>query len=167
MAGHVLENGLRDASLRPLAKAAGTSDRMLIYHFGSKESLIEALLTHLAETLASSMSAMVPEGRASSERACVAEIMETMRQPHLRGFQRVWFEIAAEAVIEDGAYRRTGAAILSLFRNWLAARVPAETLVDESNLDRLLTMIEGMLVLEAFGNTNGASAVLDLLQENP
>ncbi len=36
----VLGHGLVGLSLRPLAAAIGTSDRMLIYHFGSKEQLI-------------------------------------------------------------------------------------------------------------------------------
>lgn len=43
LAAHVLRHGLGSASLRPLAKAAGTSDRMLIYHFGSKDALVAAL----------------------------------------------------------------------------------------------------------------------------
>lgn len=38
--GYVLEHGLIGLSLRPLAAALGTSDRMVIYHFGSKERLI-------------------------------------------------------------------------------------------------------------------------------
>ena len=42
LTAHVLAHGLGGASLRPLAKAAGTSDRMLIYHFGTKEALIRA-----------------------------------------------------------------------------------------------------------------------------
>lgn len=37
---HVLAHGLNDLSLRPLAGALGTSARMLIYYFGSKERLI-------------------------------------------------------------------------------------------------------------------------------
>lgn len=41
---YVLENGLIDLSLRPLAAALGTSDRMLIYHFGTKESLVVDVL---------------------------------------------------------------------------------------------------------------------------
>ncbi len=41
---YVLEHGLLDLSLRPLAAELGTSARMLIYYFGSKERLIlEAL----------------------------------------------------------------------------------------------------------------------------
>src|SRR2546430_12050912 len=43
-ADYVLEHGLADLSLRPLAAALGTSTRMLLYDFGSKERLIAAVL---------------------------------------------------------------------------------------------------------------------------
>src|ERR1051326_4427352 len=36
--------GLQDHSLRELAAAIGTSHRMLIYHFGSKEGLMRAIV---------------------------------------------------------------------------------------------------------------------------
>jgi AcrR family transcriptional regulator len=44
-AGYILQHGVADLSLRPLAKAIGTKARLLIYHFGSREKLIEAALT--------------------------------------------------------------------------------------------------------------------------
>jgi AcrR family transcriptional regulator len=40
IADYVLAHGLADMSLRPLAAALGTSPRMLLYHFGSKEQLL-------------------------------------------------------------------------------------------------------------------------------
>ncbi|HEX6486223.1 MAG TPA: TetR/AcrR family transcriptional regulator, partial [Nocardioidaceae bacterium] len=40
----VLEHGLIGLSLRPLAAALGTSDRMLLYHFTSKDDLVAAVL---------------------------------------------------------------------------------------------------------------------------
>jgi AcrR family transcriptional regulator len=43
---YIGERGLADLSLRPLAAALGTSSRMLIYYFGSKEELLaQALAT--------------------------------------------------------------------------------------------------------------------------
>src|SRR4051794_28757828 len=41
---YVAANGLHDRSLRELAAAVGTSHRMLIYHFGSKEGLMKAIV---------------------------------------------------------------------------------------------------------------------------
>ena len=37
---YVMANGLSDLSLRPLADAVGTSPRVLLYYFTSKEELI-------------------------------------------------------------------------------------------------------------------------------
>ncbi len=42
---HALDQGLPDR-LEPLAAAAGTSARMLIYHFGTRDGLLRAILGH-------------------------------------------------------------------------------------------------------------------------
>src|ERR1700759_1222663 len=41
---YVLANGLADLSLRPLAAAIGSSPRVLLFLFGSKEGLVRAIL---------------------------------------------------------------------------------------------------------------------------
>jgi AcrR family transcriptional regulator len=41
---HVAANGVGELSLRRLAAAIGTSHRMLIYHFGSKEGLLVEII---------------------------------------------------------------------------------------------------------------------------
>jgi AcrR family transcriptional regulator len=46
-ADYVLENGLAGLSLRPLAKALGTSPRMLLYDFGTKDRLVDEVLAEI------------------------------------------------------------------------------------------------------------------------
>ncbi|MCB0035085.1 MAG: helix-turn-helix transcriptional regulator, partial [Anaerolineales bacterium] len=41
IANHLLAEGLNKTGLRLLAEVAGTSDRMLIYYFGSKDALLD------------------------------------------------------------------------------------------------------------------------------
>ncbi|MGN2638690.1 TetR/AcrR family transcriptional regulator [Nocardia takedensis] len=41
---YISDNGLADLSLRPLAAAVGTSDRMLIHYFGTKDNLLAQAL---------------------------------------------------------------------------------------------------------------------------
>ncbi len=48
--GYIRTNGVADLSLRPLADALGTSPRMLIYHFGSKEQMLVEALKRSRET---------------------------------------------------------------------------------------------------------------------
>ena len=47
--GHFARHGIADTSLRALAEAIGTSHRMLIYHFGSREGLLAAVVDRVEE----------------------------------------------------------------------------------------------------------------------
>lgn len=44
---YFLDHGLADLSLRPLAEEIGSSARLLIYHFGSKEGLITTVMAEV------------------------------------------------------------------------------------------------------------------------
>jgi AcrR family transcriptional regulator len=44
---YVLQNGLGDLSLRPLARELGTSGRMLLYYFGAKDALVVDVLAEV------------------------------------------------------------------------------------------------------------------------
>lgn len=44
---HFIAHGVGDVSLRALASEIGTSHRMLIYHFGSREGLLEAAVAQI------------------------------------------------------------------------------------------------------------------------
>ena len=46
---HVLAHGLIGLSLRPAGDRVGTSDRMLIYHFGSRDGLVSAVVARTTE----------------------------------------------------------------------------------------------------------------------
>jgi AcrR family transcriptional regulator len=44
---YLAKHGLADLSLRPMAAATGTSARLLIFHFGSKEKLVQEVLEEM------------------------------------------------------------------------------------------------------------------------
>ena len=44
---YAAQHGISDVSLRTLAAGLGTSHRMLIHHFGSKEGLLAAVVTEV------------------------------------------------------------------------------------------------------------------------
>jgi AcrR family transcriptional regulator len=88
---YVWDNGISDLQLRPLAKAVGSSPRGLLYHFGSKEELVTAVLVcagerqrEVFETLPRS-----PESYAETVRAAWA----VMSSPKNEGLFRLFFEI--------------------------------------------------------------------------
>jgi AcrR family transcriptional regulator len=59
LVGYLLEHGLSDLSLRPLADALGTSARLLIYHFESKEGLLAEVLDSMQTRLRMSFGGML------------------------------------------------------------------------------------------------------------
>ncbi len=65
---YLLEHGLSNLSLRPLAEALGTSARLLIYHFGSKEGLLTEVLDCMQKNLGQSFSSMLKQRTSRSER---------------------------------------------------------------------------------------------------
>jgi AcrR family transcriptional regulator len=56
---YLLDHGLADLSLRPLAAKIGTSARLLVFHFGSKEGLIADVLNEVQARMQASFAAVV------------------------------------------------------------------------------------------------------------
>lgn len=55
--------GLIGLTLRPLARAVGTSDRMLIYHFGDRDSLVSEVVDHSCDQGVAALDALAaPDG---------------------------------------------------------------------------------------------------------
>ncbi len=158
MAAHVLEHGLTTASLRPLAKAAGTSDRMLIYHFGDKDGVIGALLEFLAAGFIAGLDALVPAARMARPADVLRAVVAVMRSPMAQGYARVWLDIVAASARGEVAYGKTGSAIIDGFVAWVMVRLPeGET---EETARALLTVLEGTLVMDAVGHPEAADAAI-------
>jgi AcrR family transcriptional regulator len=95
--GYLAEHGIGDISLRELAAALGTSHRMLIYHFGSKEGLFVAIVQEAENRqrrlLASSF------GTEDLDLANLARrTWRQLRAPELAPLIRLFFELYVQAL---------------------------------------------------------------------
>ena len=159
---HVLAEGLGQASLRPLAKAAGTSDRMLIYHFGTKERLLTDLLAHVAGSYAALLDgAIAGHERPATRGELVARILAKNGEPAMRPFLMLWWEIVGGAARGLPGFRPAAQAMVSKLLGWLEAQMPADDCDPSRGARFLLTVIEGTLMLGAVGH--GATAHQGLL----
>ena len=156
LAAHVLEHGLGSASLRPLAKAAGTSDRMLIYHFGNKERLIADVLGHIAAIYAAALDAGVGEERAASRAECAGRILGQTRAPEMQPFLVLWWEIVAGSARGVPGYREAAQAVMSRLLAWLETQMPADDPDPKAGARYLLTLIEGAQMLGTVGHARTA-----------
>jgi AcrR family transcriptional regulator len=154
MAVHVLEHGLNTASLRPLAKSAGTSDRMLIYHFGSKDALVAELLGHLAAQMAQGLDAALPDARFESVGSGVETVVTLMRQPAFAPYSRVWLDIVSAASHGARDHSAAGKHVIDGFLGWIEARLPDGLDAPAETARLVLTLIEGTLVMDAIGHAD-------------
>jgi AcrR family transcriptional regulator len=62
---YLVKRGIADVSLRPMAAAVGTSARLLIFHFGSKERLLVEVLDEMQARLQRSLGQLLEEPSAA------------------------------------------------------------------------------------------------------
>lgn len=156
MGDHVLVHGLNTASLRPLAKAAGTSDRMLIYHFESKDALIQQVLQSLATRLSIKLEAALPAAQDMSVKACLDDIISLLRRPPFSAYMRVWLDIVSSAVQGNDKHAFIGGVMLQGFFDWLKERIPLDEPDPDTTVRAMMVLIEGTLVLDAVGQSEAA-----------
>lgn len=92
---HFAEQGIGDTSLRGIAEALGTSHRMLIYHFGSREGLLAEVTREVEARQRAAMTATYDEGLPPGEAA--AAYWEQTVEATLR-YGPLFFELSAHAM---------------------------------------------------------------------
>jgi AcrR family transcriptional regulator len=101
---YVLEHGMTDLSLRPLAGAIGSSPRVLLFLFGSKDGLVRALLTRAR----ADEQALIEQLRAADSPGLAAvalSIWEWLAVPEHRGLLVLWVESYARSLVApEGAW---------------------------------------------------------------
>lgn len=101
------EHGLSDMSLRPLAAAVGSSPRVLLYFFGSKEGLIREVLLRSRDNQMELVRQWLAEASGPAER--IERLWEWLADPVHAGIERLFFESYARSLHDDeGPWRGFG-----------------------------------------------------------
>lgn len=155
MADHLLAHGLEGASLRPLARAAGTSDRMLLYYFADKDELLGAVLDHIAARMAALLGSSAPTTKPYRE--LLTEIAAAVRTPALRPYMHLWLELAAAAARGREPHRAIAGRIADGFLAWVEARLEPGS---GGRAASLLALVDGVALLDAVDRSEAADRAL-------
>ncbi|MDD9375206.1 SRPBCC domain-containing protein [Streptomyces sp. ZAF1911] len=147
---HVLDHGLADMSLRPLAEAIGSSPRVLLFLFGSKDALVQALLARARQDETGMLEA-VHRARPEHGLARTGELVWSwLADPGHRKVLTLWVEgysrsLSGGAGPWEGFAERTIADWLEVFA---AAQPPARRDTPEGLAERtlLLSVLRGALL---------------------
>lgn len=161
---YVAQNGVADLSLRRLAAAIGTSHRMLIYHFDSKEGLLVAIIRAVEERQREMLSSFDVDP-ALSPREVMWQMWRHLSDPALWPNERLFFEIYGQAL---QARAHTVDLLDGIVESWLepvaamrrAQGTPAAKVDAQARLD--LAVTRGVLMdLLATGDPAAADAAIE------
>jgi AcrR family transcriptional regulator len=107
------DGGIGGRSLRDVAAAVGTSHRMLLHHFGSRDELLLSIVEEVERRQAATLPDL-PDDPADAFAAMWADV----RQPRLRPFERLFFECYARAAAGEQPFARL---VPGAVDDWLAA----------------------------------------------
>jgi AcrR family transcriptional regulator len=161
---HLAEHGTTDLTLRGLAAGLGTSHRMLIYHFGSKDGLLVAVAREMERRQLAALAALreVPGADAGQ---VMRGMYRHLHDPALAPYMRLFFELYGRALRADEATRPMLAGVVE---SWLEPLVEFVTAAgvppDEAAADaRLCLAVARGLALDWLAT--GDDAALDAAAE--
>jgi AcrR family transcriptional regulator len=166
---YVLSHGLASMSLRPLAKEIGSSPRVLLFLFGSKEALIRALLARAREDeLRYLRQARDSQAMRDSPRwpDYGREVWSWLAAPTHRALLTLWVEGYARSLLGDpGPWAGFGAGTVSDWLELLARHQPAgrrDTAQAQAERTLLLAVLRGALLdLLATGDIDRVTAAVE------
>ncbi|GAB3431893.1 TetR/AcrR family transcriptional regulator [Flindersiella endophytica] len=101
---HLATNGVADLSLRKVAAEIGTSHRMLIYHFGSRDGLLVAVVQAMEDRQRVALAEIESELAASgtiSPASLTRTMWQRLADPELAPYERLFFELYGRALQGD------------------------------------------------------------------
>lgn len=150
LADIVLADGLAALSLRPAAARLGTSDRMLLYYFGTKAALMADVLGCVSDRFADYLASTTQAGVRMPPHNMVGHTTALMATPAARPFVELWFEIAARSARGDRAYGDAAARIAEAWNAWIVSsvRFPAGV-APRSAAAMMLAIVNGIALLDS------------------
>jgi AcrR family transcriptional regulator len=144
IANHLLAEGLNKTGLRLLAKVAGTSDRMLIYYFGSKEALLDEVLGAIATNVTVQLDALVgTQPRPASD--LLAQLTSLMMNDAFEPAVQLWFELVGLAARGQEPYLSNARVLSNNWLTWIALRIDDPVEQDPGDL---YAHLKGRLMLK-------------------
>jgi AcrR family transcriptional regulator len=161
---YAAEHGLADLSLRALAAGLGTSHRMLIFHFGSKEGL----LVEVVRAVEAQQRTLLEQLRADPELDLLDQLRafwQHLTSPALWPYERLFFELYAQGLQgKQPATRLLEDAIQAWLTPIADLLVSAGAPVEEARAEARLAIAvtRGLLLdLLATGDLDAVGAAMD------
>ena len=142
---YLLEHGVAGLSLRPLAGKIGTSARLLVYHFGSKDGLVAAVMDEVRARTQKSFAESQANPAKGKPKGNMLVFWTWIIHPANLSYIRLLFEVQVLAIQNPGTYSRYLEGTSSSWLEVIEASLPPSK--DKRILATLCAaVIDGLLI---------------------
>jgi len=165
---YVLVHGLADMSLRPLAKAIGSSPRVLLFLYGSKDNLIRALLDRARADELAAIEAFKEAGSPADLIDSALQVWDWLAAADHRHLLGLWVEAYGRSLVDPGGpWGRFADQTVQDWLGLLAGRQPRARRRGQAGAAErtaVLAVLRGaMLDLLATGDTDRTTGAVTLV----
>lgn len=161
---HVLREGVATLSLRPLAAALGTSDRMLLYYFGTRDDLLAAVLGVVGEQLRTGLTAALPGAPVAPGRL-LPVLWSSLEGPGADAHVRLHLEVSGLAARGRQPFADLARRVAEDWLSWVGPRLDVADDERRAAAAGLLAALDGVLLVNAVAGPERARAAAGWLAE--
>ena len=156
-----IETGSLDSSINVIAKRIGTSGRMLVYHFGSKQELEKQVIGLLERRLLCQLWLFQEAAQNTHTAEPLIKMWEHLTSKHMYGLMKLTMEFNQRAVQGDEETRQF---LEQVNQEWIEAL--AKMLQDKASAVVLLHLFQGAILdYLATGNAERGKQTIRIFME--
>ncbi len=159
---YMLENGLGNTSLRTLAAAAGTSDRMLLYYFSDKNDLMISAFECFVQRLSARLGEMLPAGRQPFD-VLLTQMWIMLKAPEYEPYLRIWYDALGHAAQGEDLYRSMTNRVLDVWLEFFEPRLDSPTRQRRDQIAAIVAAACGLVMLRYIGREEEAEIAAKVL----
>lgn len=160
--GYLVKHGVANATLRPMAVELGTSPRILMFHFRSKEGLLQEVFKELQSRLQASLKAMASADSGHVRVPPLKRFWQWAISEENLPYFRLLYEVQIVALQNPHEY---GRYLKEASNDWqaIALDLMTESLKSNAMATLCIAVFDGlMLELMSCGDARRPTAALDL-----
>lgn len=156
--------GLGRLTFASVAAELGTSDRMVVYYFPSKDALVSAVLVEVGARLQDLLASADTSG-AQDHRTLTAALWPVLRAPGTEGAFALYFEAVGRAAGGVEPFRSLAPALVEGWVDWLSGHLEGDPDRRRDEATAAVALIDGLLIVRQLAGAEAsdrAAAALGL-----
>lgn len=149
--GVVATEGLHRLSFGRVASRVGTSDRVVVYYFPTKDALVEAVLAAVGDSLRAGLAGALDQTSATDHLDLVRRAWAVVRTPEAQAPIAAYVEAIGLAAAGVAPYTSMVGEVVASWTGWFEQHLEGSAARRRSQAMAALTVLDGLLLVRVAG----------------